>query len=185
MGYARSDGELCVDAVPLSRIAAAVGTPAYVYSWRSIAEQYRRLEAALHGIDHRICYAVKANSNLAILARLAALGTAFDIVSGGELERVLRAGGDAARVVFTGVGKSTEDIDFGIKSGINAFNVESASELARIESRADLLGRKARVSIRVNPDVDARTHPYIATGLKENKFGVPAGQALELSRHAI
>lgn len=185
MGYARRDGELCVDAVPLSRVAAAVGTPAYVYSWRSVAEQYRRLEAALDGIDHRICYAVKANSNLAILARLAKLGAGFDIVSGGELERVLRAGGDAARVVFSGVGKSTEDIDFGIKSGIDAFNVESASELARIESRADLLGRKARVSIRVNPDVDANTHPYIATGLKENKFGVPAGQALELYRHAI
>lgn len=184
MGYARRDGELCADGVPLSRIAAAVGTPAYVYSWPSVAGQYRRLEAALDDIDHRICYAVKANSNLAILARLAKLGAGFDIVSGGELERVLRAGVDAARVVFSGVGKSTEDIDFAIKSGIDAFNVESASELARIESRARLLGRKARVSIRVNPDVDANTHPYIATGLKENKFGVPPGQALELYRHA-
>ena len=185
MGYARRDGELCADGVPLSRIAAAVGTPAYVYSWSSVREQYRRLEAALDGIDYRICYAVKANSNLAILARLAKLGTGFDIVSGGELERVLRAGGDPAKVVFSGVGKSTEDIDFGIKCGIDAFNVESASELARIESRARLLDRTARVSIRVNPDVDANTHPYIATGLKENKFGVPAGQALELYRHAI
>ena len=185
MGFTRRDGELCADCVPLSRIAAAVGTPAYVYSWPGVVEQYQRLEAMLDGIDHRICYAVKANSNLAILARLSSLGTGFDIVSGGELERVLRAGGDAGKVVFSGVGKSTEDIDFGIKCGIDAFNVESASELARIESRANLLGRKARVSIRVNPDVDANTHPYIATGLKENKFGVPAGQALELYRHAF
>lgn len=184
MGYARRDGELCADGVPLGRIAAAVGTPAYVYSWPSVREQYRRLEAALAGIDYRICYAVKANSNLAILARLAKLGAGFDIVSGGELERVLRAGGDPKRVVFSGVGKSTADIDFGIKCGIDAFNVESASELARLETRTRLLGRKARVSVRVNPDVDANTHPYIATGLKENKFGVPPAQALELYRRA-
>lgn len=185
MGYARRDGELCADGVPLRRIAAAVGTPAYVYAWSGVREQYRRLEAALDGVDHRICYAVKANSNLAILARLAKLGAGFDIVSGGELERVVRAGGDPARVVFSGVGKSTEDIDFGIKCGIDAFNVESAPELARIESRARLLGRVARVSVRVNPDVDAHTHPYIATGLKENKFGVPPGQALALYRRAF
>ena len=185
MGYARRDGELCADGIPLGRIATAVGTPAFVYSWRSVAEQYRRLEAALDGIGHRICYAVKANSNLAILARLSRLGAGFDIVSGGELERVLRAGGDPGQVVFSGVGKSTEDIDFGIKCGIDAFNVESVSELTRIESRARLLGRRARVSIRVNPDVDANTHPYIATGLKETKFGVPPGQALELYRHAF
>ena len=184
MGYARRDGELCADGVPLGRIAAAVGTPAYVYSWPSVREQYRRLEAALAGIDHRVCYAVKANSNLAILARLARLGAGFDIVSGGEFERVLRAGGDPKRVVFSGVGKSTADIDFGIKCGIDAFNVESASELARLEARTRLLGRKARVSVRVNPDVDANTHPYIATGLKESKFGVPSAQALELYRRA-
>lgn len=185
MGYARRNGELCADGVPLGRIATAVGTPVYVYSWPSVRGRYRRLEAALAGIDHRICYAVKANSNLAILARLAGLGAGFDIVSGGELERVLRAAGDPGQVVFSGVGKSIEDIDFGIKCGIDAFNVESASELARLESRARLLGRKARVSIRVNPDVDANTHPYIATGLKENKFGVPPGQALELYRLAF
>ena len=184
MGYARRDGELCVDGIPLQRIAAAVGTPAYVYSWRSVGEQYTRIDTALAGIDHRICYAVKANSNLAILARLAKLGAGFDIVSGGELERVLRAGGDPGRVVFSGVGKSAADIDFGVKCGIDAFNVESASELVRIESRARLLGAKARVSVRVNPDVDANTHPYIATGLKETKFGVPPAQALELYRRA-
>ena len=184
MGYARRGGELCAEGVPLERIATAVGTPVYVYSWRSVHEQYRRIEHALADVDHRICYAVKANSNLAILARLAKLGAGFDIVSGGELERVLRAGGDPERVVFSGVGKSTADIDFGIKCGIDAFNVESASELARLEARARLHGCTARVSVRVNPDIDANTHPYIATGLKESKFGVPPAQALELFRRA-
>lgn len=184
MGYVRRDGKLCAEGVPLERIATAVGTPVYVYSWQSVHEQYTRIDHALAGVDHRICYAVKANSNLAILARLARLGAGFDIVSGGELERVLRAGGDPERVVFSGVGKSTADIDFGIKCGIDAFNVESASELGRIEARARLLGRKARVSVRVNPDVDANTHPYIATGLKENKFGVPPAEALELYSRA-
>ena len=184
MGYARRDGELCAEGVPLERIATAVGTPVYVYCWRSVHEQYRRIEHALADVDHRICYAVKANSNLAILARLAKLGAGFDIVSGGELERVLRVGGDPERVVFSGVGKSTADIDFGIKCGIDAFNVESASELARLAARARLLGCNARVSVRVNPDVDADTHPYIATGLKENKFGVPPEQALELFTRA-
>ena len=184
MGYARRDGELCADAVALSTIAAAVGTPAYVYAFSVVRERYRRLEAALDGVDHRVCYAVKANSNVAILARLGKLGAGYDIVSGGELERVLRAGGDPGRVVFSGVGKSAADIDFGIKCGIDAFNVESASELGRLEARARLFGRKARVAIRVNPHVDANTHPYIATGLKESKFGVPAEQALELYRRA-
>ena len=184
MGYARRDGELCAEGVPLERIASAVGTPVYVYSWQSVGEQYARIDRALAGVDHRICYAVKANSNLAILARLAKLRAGFDIVSGGELERVLRAGGEANRVVFSGVGKSTADIDFGIKCGIDAFNVESASELARLEARSQLLGGKARLSVRVNPDVDADTHPYIATGLKENKFGVPPAQALELFSRA-
>lgn len=184
MGYARRDGVLRAEGVPLERIAAGVGTPVYVYSWRSVREQYARIDHALAGVDHRICYAVKANSNLAILARLAKLGAGFDIVSGGELERVLRAGGDPERVVFSGVGKSTADIDFGIKCGIDAFNVESASELARLEARTRLLGSKARVSVRVNPDVDANTHPYIATGLKESKFGVPPTQALALYSRA-
>ena len=184
MGYARRDGVLCAEGVPLERIATAVGTPVYVYSWRSVHEQYTRIDHVLAGVDHRICYAVKANSNLAILARLARLGAGFDIVSGGELERVLRAGGDPERVVFSGVGKSTADIDFGIKCGIDAFNVESASELGRLEARARLLGSKARVSVRVNPDVDANTHPYIATGLKESKFGVPPAEALELFSRA-
>ena len=185
MPYARREGELYADGVRLTRIAEALGTPAYVYSWPTVHDRYGQFDDALADIDHRICYAVKANGNLSLLARLAELGAGFDIVSGGELERVLRAGGDPGRVVFSGVGKSEADIDFGIKCAIDAFNVESASELGRIESRARIVGRRARVSVRVNPDVDANTHPYIATGLKENKFGVPASEALELYRRAM
>ena len=184
MPFTRSCGRLLVDGVPLKDIAEAVGTPTYVYSWPDIRQRYQRLDAALGGIDHRICYAVKANANLSVLSRLAGLGAGFDVVSGGELERVLRAGGSPAKVVFSGVGKSAMDIDFAIKCGIGTFNVESASELRRIEARAALLGRAAPVSIRVNPDVDPNTHPYIATGLKESKFGVPASQARQLYREA-
>ena len=180
----RQGGELHVDEVPLTRVADAVGTPAYVYSWTDVHDRYQALDSALEGIDHRICYAVKANSNLSILARLASLGAGFDIVSSGELERVLRAGGDPERVVFSGVGKSDAEIDFGVKCGIGTFNVESAAELERIEARSGIVGRAARVSVRVNPDVDANTHPYISTGLKENKFGVPAPTACELYRRA-
>ncbi len=184
MAFVRRHGQLHADKVPLTRIAEAVGTPAYVYSWTEIKRHYLRLAKALGGIDHRICYAVKANSNLSVLARLRALGAGFDIVSGGELERVMRVGVEPAKVVFSGVGKSVADIDFAIKSGIGGFNVESASELRRIEARAALLGITARVSMRVNPNVDANAHPYIATGLQESKFGVPATQARELYRHA-
>ena len=184
MPFERRQGELHADGVPLTRIADAVGTPAYVYSWTDVHDRYQALEAALEGIDHRICYAVKANSNLSILARLARLGAGFDIVSGGELERVLRAGGVPERVVFSGVGKGDAEIDFGIKCGIGTFNVESAAELQRIEARTRIIGRPARVSVRVNPDVDANTHPYIATGLKESKFGVPAPIACEMYRRA-
>ena len=184
MPFERRQGELHADGVPLTRIADAVGTPAYVYSWTDVHDRYRSLEAALEGIDHRICYAVKANSNLSILARLARLGAGFDIVSGGELERVLRAGGDPQRVVFSGVGKCDAEIDFGIKCGIGTFNVESAAELERIEARTRIMGHPARVSVRVNPDVDPNTHPYISTGLKESKFGVPPPFACELYRRA-
>ena len=184
MPFERREGELLADGVPLTRIADAVGTPAYVYSWTDVDDRYRALDAALQGIDHRICYAVKANSNLSILARLARLGAGFDIVSAGELERVLRAGGDPGRVVFSGVGKGDAEIDFGIKCGIGTFNVESAAELERIEARTRIVGRPAAVSVRVNPDVDANTHPYISTGLKENKFGVPAELARQLYRRA-
>ena len=180
MPFEHRQGELHADDVALTRIAEAVGTPAYVYSWTDVHDRYRALETALEGVDHRICYAVKANGNLSILARLARLGAGFDIVSGGELERVLRAGGDPRRVVFSGVGKCDAEIDFGIKCGIGAFNVESAAELERIEARSRIIGRPAPISVRVNPDVDANTHPYISTGLKESKFGVPPPLASEL-----
>ena len=184
MPFARSNGELCANAVPLTAIATAAGTPTYVYSWPDMRMRCRRLASAFRDVEHRICYAVKANSNLAVLARFAALGTGFDIVSGGELERVLLAGGDPARVVFSGVGKTTADIDFAIKCGIDCLNVESAGELDRIEARAALLSRRVRIAIRVNPNVDAGTHPHLATGLEGSKFGVPPGEARALYRLA-
>lgn len=184
MPFARRNGELCANAVPLAEIASAVGTPTYVYSWPDMRRRCQRLAAAFRPLRHRICYAVKANANLAVLARFAALGTGFDIVSGGELERVLYAGGEPSRVVFSGVGKSTADIDFAIKCGIDCLNVESAGELLRIDARAALLGRRARVAIRVNPNVDAGTHPHVATGLGESKFGVSPEEAKALYRQA-
>lgn len=183
MAIQRQGDTLHVDGVSLTAIAERFGTPTYVYSWSDIAARFHALDDALAALDHRICYAVKANSNLTILSRLSALGAGFDIVSGGELERVLAAGGDPSKVVFSGVGKSVEDIDFALKAGISCFNVESASELTRLESRAALLHRVAPVSVRLNPDVDAKTHPYISTGLKHNKFGVPESLAIELYRH--
>ena len=180
--FSRTDNALHVEDVRLTDIADAVGTPAYVYSQGVIEQRYSRLTQALDGCS--ICYAVKANANLAILRLMRELGAGFDIVSGGELERVLLAGGAAERVVFSGVGKSVADIDFAIKAGIGCFNVESAQELDRLEARARLLSSVAPVSVRVNPDVDAQTHPYISTGLKQNKFGVPEEQALEMYRRA-
>lgn len=182
--FDREDGELRVDGLRLTDIAAEFGTPAYVYSWPAIEARYRQMEAALAGVRGQIRYAVKANGSLAILSRLASLGSGFDIVSGGELERVMLAGGSPGKVVFSGVGKSTAEVDFAIKAGIECFNVESASEFARIEARARLLGRRAPISVRVNPDVDAGAHPYIATGLKSSKFGVPADVALALYARA-
>ncbi len=168
----------------LEEIATRVGTPVYVYNADRIRAQWQRLNDELASLDHRICYAVKANSNLAVLALFAELDTGFDIVSGGELERVLTAGGRARDVVFSGVGKSTADIDFALKQGIGCFNVESASELERLEARAQLLYTRAPVAVRVNPDVDAQTHPYISTGLKTNKFGVSPSQAKRLYQRA-
>ena len=168
----------------LLQIAQRCGTPTYVYSRAHFASQYARLDAALQPLPHRICYAVKANGNLAILNLFASLGAGFDIVSGGELERVVRAGGDPAKVIFSGVGKSGAEIDFALKLGIGSFNVESAAELDRLELHAQRLSRKARISVRVNPDIDAGTHPYISTGLKSNKFGVPRDEALAMYRRA-
>lgn len=177
---------LHVDDVPIPQIVAAVGSPVYVYSKTHFERQYAELEAALAAVAVQVCYAVKANSNLAVLNCFKNLGAGFDIVSGGELERVLATGAAPDRVVFSGVGKSTEEIDLALKLGIHCFNVESAGELERIATRATLLGKVAAIAVRVNPDVDANTHPYISTGLKENKFGVPPDQALALfeSAHA-
>ena len=180
--FSRTDNALHVEDVRLTDIADAVGTPAYVYSRSAIEARYRHLARSLGNAS--ICYSVKANSNLAVLKLMASLGAGFDIVSGGELERVLLAGGEPECIIFSGVGKSLAEIDFAIKAGIGCFNVESAQELDRLETRAKLLSRVAPVSVRVNPDVDAQTHPYISTGLKQNKFGVPEAQALEMYRRA-
>jgi diaminopimelate decarboxylase len=174
------DGELCAEAVPLRAVAAAYGTPTYVYSRATLERHYRAFDTALAGLDHRVCYAVKANSNLAVLQVLARLGAGFDIVSGGELARVLRAGGQADRVVFSGVGKKSAEIEQALTAGIACFNVESEAELLRLGTLAAQRGQRARVALRVNPDVDAKTHPYISTGLKENKFGVDIAEAERL-----
>ncbi len=178
------DGQLYAEDVPLTEIAAQFGTPCYVYSRAAIEQQYRAFDTAFGARAHRVCYAVKANSNLAVLNLLARLGAGFDIVSGGELERVLRAGGDAACVVFSGVGKSTEEMRRALTLGIACFNVESEAELMRLNTVAGELGKRAPVSLRVNPDVDAQTHPYISTGLKDNKFGIDIRAALAVYEHA-
>lgn len=180
MAFQLQGGALCAGPVSLARIAEAVGTPTYVYSADGISAQYRRLEAAFADVPAEICYAVKANSNLGVLRLMNELGAGFDIVSGGELQRVVAAGALPETVVFSGVGKSEAEINLGLKLGIRCFNVESAAELQRIARQAERLQRIAPVALRVNPDVDARTHPYIATGLKENKFGVEASEAAEL-----
>ena len=170
-------GALAVEDVSLADIAARFGTPTYVYSAATLTRHYRVFTEALAGIDHEICYAVKANGNLGVLGLLADLGSGFDIVSVGELERVITAGGDPAKIVFSGVGKRDDEIARALEVGIACFNVESASELDRIDAIAQSRGVRAPISLRVNPDVDARTHPYISTGLKENKFGIAVDEA--------
>ena len=174
----RIDGELWMEGVRLAEVAKRFGTPCYVYSRAAIETEWHAFDRALAGTDHLVCYAVKANSNLAVLGILARLGSGFDIVSGGELARVLAAGGRADRVIFSGVGKSEDEIRAAVAAGIRCFNVESEPELERLNSVAGSLGRAAPVSLRVNPDVDARTHPYISTGLKGNKFGIAHDRAL-------
>ncbi|AFK69256.1 diaminopimelate decarboxylase [Pseudomonas putida SJTE-1] len=171
------DGELFAEGVALSAIAERYGTPTYVYSRAHIEAQYRSYADALQGTEHLVCFAVKANSNLGVLNVLARLGAGFDIVSGGELERVLAAGGRADRVVFSGVGKTREDMRRALEVGVHCFNVESTDELERLQVVAADMGKVAPVSLRVNPDVDAGTHPYISTGLKENKFGIAIADA--------
>jgi diaminopimelate decarboxylase len=182
--FNRQDGELFAEGVPLSAIAAQFGTPCYVYSRAALESAYREYDDAFAGIPHLVCYAMKANANLAVLATFARMGSGFDIVSGGELARVLAAGGDPSRVVFSGVGKSAEEMRAALAAGILCFNVESAPELYVLNDVAKAVGAIAPISFRVNPDVDARTHPYISTGLAENKFGVPFNAAMDLYRAA-
>jgi diaminopimelate decarboxylase len=176
--------ELFCEDVPIAKIADEVGTPAYVYSRAEIERAYRAFDAALEGIPHEICYAVKANSTLGILGVLVQLGAGADIVSVGELYRWLRAGGDPDSVVFSGVGKTETEMKTAIDAGIGCFNVESGEELLVLDRVAQSSGKRAKISIRVNPDVDAQTHPYISTGLKQNKFGVSMTEARELFRVA-
>ncbi|MFE8071220.1 diaminopimelate decarboxylase [Marinobacteraceae bacterium S3BR75-40.1] len=178
------DNRLFAEDVPLEDIAAQFGTPCYVYSRATLERHYRAYDNALKGHAHLICYAVKANSNLAVLDVLARLGAGFDIVSVGELERVLRAGGDPTRVIFSGVGKQAHEMRRALEVGIRCFNVESEAELERLDQVAGVVGKVAPISIRVNPDVDAQTHPYISTGLKENKFGIDIATAERVYRHA-
>ncbi|SHI02250.1 diaminopimelate decarboxylase [Ferrimonas marina] len=175
--FSYQDGELFAENVPVRAIAKAQGTPCYIYSRATLERHYRAFDEAVGSHPHLICYAVKANSNLAVLNLLARLGSGFDIVSGGELARVIAAGGDPAKVVFSGVGKTSAEIRQALQAGIYCFNVESEPELARVNAVAGELGQVAPVSIRINPDVDAGTHPYISTGLKENKFGIPMARA--------
>ncbi|MES9936693.1 MAG: alanine racemase, partial [Sedimenticola sp.] len=175
---------LHAEEVPLEQIAETYGTPCYVYSRATLERHWRAFDNAFQEHPHLVCYAVKANSNLAVLNLLARLGSGFDIVSVGELERVLAAGGDPGKVVFSGVGKRADEMRRALEVGIRCFNVESAAELERLDRVAGEMGVRAPVALRVNPDVDAQTHPYISTGLKENKFGVDINQALEVYRRA-
>lgn len=172
------NGELYADGVAVATLANRYGTPLYIYSKNYIEQQYHSFSQALQQQPHLICYAVKANSNLAVLNCLAKLGSGFDIVSQGELERVLAAGGDPSKVVFSGVAKSESEIERALHVGIRCFNVESIVELDRINVVAERIGKLAPVSLRINPDVDAKTHPYISTGLKDNKFGISYPLAL-------
>ena len=171
------DGHLYCEGVDLTRVATEVGTPTYVYSAATILDHYARLDGALASLDHLICYAVKANSNGAILKLLVRRATGFDIVSGGELFRVLAAGGDPAKCTFAGVGKSGEEIEYGLEQGVHSFNVESEAELKSIERIARAKSTWAPIALRrVNPDVDPHTHQYISTGSQENKFGIALDQ---------
>lgn len=179
MSFDRIEGVLHAEKVSLSYLAEQHGTPLYVYSRAQFERNYLAFDQAFAFIDHQVCFAVKSNSNIAVLNVLAKLGAGFDIVSGGELARVVAAGGDPAKVVFSGLGKTEAEIETALKLGIACFNVESAAELSRIDRVAQRMGVRAPVSLRVNPDVDAQTHPYISTGLKENKFGVPSDTVYE------
>ncbi|MEP6994859.1 MAG: diaminopimelate decarboxylase [Acidobacteriota bacterium] len=176
-GFSRDDNELSCDGVSLTRIAREAGTPVYVYSRALIEENFRRFDAAFAPVPHLVCYAMKANGNLAVLKSLAALGAGVDVVSGGELRAAMEAGVPADRIVFSGVGKTEKEILLGAELQILAFNAESERELEKIDEIAKTLGRTARVALRVNPDIDSGSHPYTATGLKQNKFGIDVARA--------
>ena len=182
--FQMKNGELYAENSPLSKIAADFGTPTYVYSKEALTSAFSRFSAGFEGTDHLVCFAVKSNPSLAILSLFAKLGAGFDIVSGGELARVIAAGGDPAKVVFSGVGKTESEMRSALEVGIFCFNVESASELDRLNRVAGNMKKIAPVSLRVNPNVDAKTHPYISTGLKNNKFGVAYEEALSLYQAA-
>ncbi|WP_417347829.1 diaminopimelate decarboxylase [Ferrimonas sp.] len=178
------DGQLMAESVSVSEAAERFGTPCYLYSRATIERHWHAFSDAMGGRDNLICYAVKANSNLAILNLMARMGSGFDIVSGGELARVLQAGGDPAKVVFSGVGKTETEMRQALEAGILCFNVESESELERLDRVAGEMGLQAPVSLRINPDIDANSHPYISTGLKQNKFGIPWERAVAVYRRA-
>jgi diaminopimelate decarboxylase len=184
VAFTYRSGALCAEQVPLEDIARRFGTPCFVYSAGAIEAAYREFAAALQGRPALVCYSVKANSNLAVLALLARLGAGFDIVSGGELARVLAAGGDARKTLFSGVGKSAAEIEFALEKGVACLNVESAAELERVDAIARRRGQRAPIALRVNPDIDPRTHPYISTGLRESKFGVAYAEAEALYARA-
>jgi diaminopimelate decarboxylase len=177
-------GSMMAEGVSVSSLALQYGTPMYIYSEKALRDHFSEFDKSAGDFPHLICYAVKANSNLSVLRLMASLGAGFDIVSGGELARVLKAGGDPAKVVYSGVAKTEKEITFALDAGILSFNVESEAEMERISSIAAAAGKTARVSVRVNPDVDAGTHPYISTGLKSNKFGVPVERAFSLYKRA-
>ncbi|HEX7406283.1 MAG TPA: diaminopimelate decarboxylase [Candidatus Binatia bacterium] len=182
--FQQRNGELHAEGVPLRELAARVGTPCYVYSLATLQRHYRVFDEAFEAIPHLVCFSVKANSNLAVLRTFVREGSGFDIVSGGELFRALKAGADPAKIVFSGVGKTAREIRYALTAGILMFNVESPAELDTINTVAGELGAKARVSVRVNPDVDPKTHPYISTGLKKSKFGIHIQRSLEDYRRA-
>lgn len=184
MSFTRINGVLHAEQCSLQPLAEQHGTPLYVYSKATFEKHYKDMDRAFEFIDHQICFAVKSNSNLAVLNVLAKQGAGFDIVTGGELARVLKAGGEPSKIVFSGLGKSEADIEQALEVGIACFNVESYAELDRLEKVAARVGKKAPISLRVNPDVDAKTHPYISTGLKENKFGIPSDSVFDTYAYA-
>jgi diaminopimelate decarboxylase len=184
VSYSYREGVLHAEEVPLDDIARRFGTPCYVYSRAAIESAYGEFARALRGRESLICYSVKANSNLAVLALLARLGAGFDIVSGGELARVIAAGGDPGKTLFSGVGKSEAEIELALEKGVRCINVESEAELTRVDRIARALGLRAPIALRVNPDIDPKTHPYISTGLRESKFGIAHGEAERLYQRA-